>query len=183
MWLHYDCARVTTSAITTLNDRNYICTLCTDSLLYGNQTDHTAEETNQRSSADDNQQEENLEPISVVNDNPLTGNDQQIFNQTTQELDSEPDMYDTTLLKQPYTDQSTNKDDDQTVTAANLSGKAIQQWEYPRRVGSVTDSVPNRSSIEHDDITSHTINPDVGSQNPVPAEKLQKRAKKPTKKV
>ena len=42
--------------------------------------------------------------------------------------------------------------------------------------------MPNRSSIEQDDITSHAINPDVGSQNPVPAEKLQKRAKKPTQK-
>ena len=46
-WLHYDCARVTTSAIKTLNDRDYICTLCTDNLLYGDQADHTAEETNQ----------------------------------------------------------------------------------------------------------------------------------------
>ena len=131
-----------------------------------------------KSSAEDNQQGGNLEPIPVVNDNPLTGNDQPIFNQTTQEFDSEPDMYDTTLLKQPYTDQSTNKDDDQTVTASNLSGKAIQQWEHPRRVISVTDCMPNRSSIQHDDITSRTINPDVGSQNPVPAEKLQKRSKK-----
>ena len=111
-----------------------------------------------KSSAEDNQQEGNLEPIPVVNDNPLTGNDQPIFNQTTQELDSEPDMYDTTLLKQPYTVQSTNKDNNQTVTAANLSGRAIQQWEHPQRVGSVTDSVPNRSSIQHDDITSRTIN-------------------------
>jgi hypothetical protein len=128
-----------------------------------------------KSSAEDNQQGGNLEPIPVVNDNPLTGNDQPIFNQTTQEFDSEPD---TTLLKQPYTDQSTNKDDDQTVTASNLSGKAIQQWEHPRRVVSVTDCMPNRSSIQHDDITSRTINPDVGSQNPVPAEKLQKRSKK-----
>jgi len=42
--------------------------------------------------------------------------------------------------------------------------------------------VPNRSSIQHDDITSRTINPDVGSQNPAPAEILQKRAKKTTQK-
>ena len=74
-------------------------------------------------------------------------------------------MYDNTLLKQQYTAQSPNKDDDQTVTAANLSARAIQQWGHPRRVGSVTDSVPNRSSVHHGDIASCTINPDVGSQN------------------
>lgn len=91
-------------------------------------------------------------------------------------------MSDTTFLKQPNTVQFTNKDDDQTVTTTNLSGRAIQQWEHPRHVGSVTDSVPNRSSIQHDDLTSRTINPDVGSQNTAPAENPQKRTKKTTQK-